>query len=407
MDRPTAQILKGIKDIPLDDVLRFIQDGVITRAQAADAGISPQMLAELDKLRALQEEDRKKETELKVARAKREESARALLKDIGAGRTDIELLQKHLLEESITEDLLFSLPGMTENLVRAIREFERRSTDFAAWDKLPPLQQGATDVFFFGLPGSGKTCILASLFRHMHRKGLIIDDNANPIGSRYRDQLRQEFSLGILPQATQTSTDKGYILNYMPLGLRNHVHGGVHPLNMIDMAGSFINSTYSVQDGPGTIWERGYLTSPNRKLLFFVIDYTQHAQALKSKDGDQSSKLEAVLTLLDKKGILERTDGLYLLVSKADRFPQGADPGGYAERFLTDEYLNFVQGCRDLKAKNRDQFRITGYPYTVGEVRFGQLITSYNERSPEFVVDRILHHAFRKRTGKFQKLGFD
>jgi hypothetical protein len=401
------QLLLMINTIPVEDVMHLLQEGTFTLQEVRDAGYSAANLAQLERLQEQMYRDLAAREEKDKEQVRQAAKARNMLQDVAAGRVDIEQLQQHLLEGTLSEVDLLALPGMTTDLVRAVWEFERRVTDFAAWDKLPPLKQGATDVFFFGLPGSGKTCILASLFRYMHRKGLIVDENANPAGTRYRDQLRQEFSLGILPQATQTSTEKGYILNYMPIGLRNQVHGGVHPLNMIDMAGSFINSTYSLQDGPGTIWERGYLTGPNRKLLFFVIDYAQHAQALRSKDGDQSSKLEAVLTLLDKKGILERTDGLYLLVSKADQFPNGTEPGSHAREFLTGEYLNFIQSCRDLKAKYRDQFRITGYPYTVGEVRFGQLITSYNERSPEFVVDRILHHAFRNRTGKLEKLGLN
>jgi hypothetical protein len=401
------QLLLGINSIPVDDILQCIHAGDFTLQEAREAGLAPAKLTELENRQQELVKERAERERLDKEKVRQVAAARGLLQDVAAGRVDIEQLQEHLLEGRISEVDLLSLPGMTPELVRAVWNFERRVTDFAAWDKLPPLKQGATDVFFFGLPGSGKTCILASLFQYMHREGLIVDDNINPVGNRYRDQLRQEFGLGILPQSTQQNTENGYILNYVPIGLRNREHGGVHPLNLLDMSGELINITYRQQDGPGTIWERGYLTSPNRKLIFFVVDYAEHENSRRAKDGDQSSKLGAVLTLLDKKGILERTDGLYLLVSKADRFPNGVDHGQQAKNFLLREYRNFVENCRDLKARHRNQFRITGYPFTVGEVRFGQLITAYNDRSPAFIVDRILHHAFRNRTGRLEKLGLD
>jgi hypothetical protein len=407
MANQKKQLLLMINTIPVEDVLHHLREGTFTLQEVRDAGLLPGKLSDLEKHQQQQDRDHAELVKKEQEKARQAAEAKNMLHEVKAGRVDIERLQTYLLDGSLTEADLLSLQGMTPELIRAVKDFERRVTDFAAWDKLPPLKQDATDIFFFGLPGSGKTCILASLFQYMHREGLIVDDNINPVGNRYRDQLRQEFGLGILPQSTQQNTENGYILNYVPIGLRNREHGGVHPLNLLDMSGELINITYRQQDGPGTIWERGYLTSPNRKLIFFVVDYAEHENSRRAKDGDQSSKLGAVLTLLDKKGILERTDGLYILVSKADRFPNGVDHGQQAKDFLLREYRNFVENCRDLKARHRDQFRITGYPFTVGEVRFGQLITAYNDRSPAFIVDRILHHAFRNRTGRLEKLGLD
>jgi len=405
------QILSTIASIPTDQLLGFIERGEIALGEMLAHGL-PQ-----DKQRALRDSLAVSEQQREVDRANRERecerNARVneLLSAIEQGGHNVSQIQTYIREGLITENDLLGIRGITPQLAHAISGYSKRDTQFSSWRNLPPLQSGRTDLYFLGLPGSGKTCILASLFRYMHKEGLIdtAGDHYSPEGAKYRNQLREEFSNGILPHTTQmevlTGDTREYVMNYIPMGLRNIDRASLHPLNLLDMSGEMINQTYQDHSGQGTIFTRDYLTNSNRKLIFFVIDYAEHETAQRAVDGDQASKLEYLLTLLDAQGILNLTDGLYILVSKADQFPPGVDPGTFAKEFLDNNYKNFIRSCQSMRDKHRGQFRITGYPYTVGAVRFQDLVVSYNERSPSFICDRILHHAFQAKKGALNKIG--
>ncbi len=134
MSTQKKQLLLGINSIPVDDILQFIQAGDFTLQEAKDAGLAPATLTELENRQQELVKERAERERLDQEKVRQLAAARGLLQDVAAGSVDIEQLQEHLLEGRISEVDLLSLPGMTPELVRAVWNFERRVTDFAAWD---------------------------------------------------------------------------------------------------------------------------------------------------------------------------------------------------------------------------------------------------------------------------------
>jgi hypothetical protein len=257
------------------------------------------------------------------------------------------------------------------------------------------------------------------MFYYIDKKGIVENFTHNPEGTKYRNQLRQEFENGYLPHSTaeSASDDKGnkrFISTHMSLGISNEELGIVHELNLYDMSGEFVNKTYKTGKGPGTLFNAGHINNSNRKLLFFVVDYELNNDSKIADEGTQSDKLLFALTLLEGEGILEKCDGIYLLVSKADKFPIAKNDGSpayynalraHTREFLESEFKTFVNTCKKMRERYRDQFNVTVYPYSIGEVRFGDVLWTRNDRAPEFIVDMVLNHAMYKKEGLLDRLG--
>jgi hypothetical protein len=75
-----------------------------------------------------------------------------------------------------------------------------------------------------------------------------------------------------------------------------------------------------------------------------------------------------ILSLLDQFGTFKQTDGIYILVSKADLFPPGVDPVQYAGDFLNSNYMAFINNCKNIKQKYKGEFEIKAYPYSIGNL---------------------------------------
>jgi hypothetical protein len=234
-------------------------------------------------------------------------------------------------------------------------------TGFTDWKNLPPLPIGRTDVYVFGIVGSGKSAMLAGLLHQAHRQGIIAADSDYRVGVQYKDELIKRIKLGILPRSTRAD-----VLNYIPLTLFDENKQG-HPFSIIEMSGEKFSQTYrsgKVTD-EDSIGAREYLSNSNRKILLFVIDYNHHRIGAGANEfASQDAQLENVLFLLSKDGTLDKTDALMLVVSKADLIPNHGRINESVERFLSNEYLNFINRCKDMKMKHK--FKLLMYPFSLG-----------------------------------------
>jgi hypothetical protein len=147
-----------------------------------------------------------------------------------------------------------------------------------------------------------------------------------------------------------------------------------------------------------------YLKNTNRKLLYFILDYHQYEKSKTVAMGtSQSNKLQAVLALLDQYGTLEHTDGIYIVVTKSDLFPYGVNQKEYAANFVKDNFKGLITNCKNLQEKYRNKFKIIVYPFSIGDVRFQNMLVNINPESPEMVVEDIIQHSFMTTTSKLKK----
>jgi hypothetical protein len=175
------------------------------------------------------------------------------------------------------------------------------------------------------------------------------------------------------------------------------------------MSGELFDDAY----GDGEVSEnnlnaKNYLNNNNRKLLFFVLDYDKHVKNELNPMGEtpQGAKMTAILSLLEKFGTFKKTDGIYILVSKADLFDAG-NLEQAAEDFIYDNYKSFIQNCIDIQENNSSEFKIKIYPYSIGNLTMQSTYVYERDYTwSEKIVKEIISKSFYKRPpvwGRFFK----
>ena len=86
--------------------------------------------------------------------------------------------------------------------------------DQVTWNDLPDLPEGKTDVYFFGIPRSGKSCILAGMLYKAQQVGILSSDIDNKKGVDYMDSLTRAVKVGYVPPPTNTNS-----VNYISCSL--------------------------------------------------------------------------------------------------------------------------------------------------------------------------------------------
>ena len=148
------------------------------------------------------------------------------------------------------------------------------------WADLPPLKSDKTDIYFFGIPASGKSCLLAGLLHYMDSNALIKLGVTNMIGRKYANALLSLINTSGIGYVPPSTTAEG--INYIEAELRSGLseHDETHPVNILEMSGELFIATYNgattastTLEGKKTIGANAYLYNENRKVIFLVIDY--------------------------------------------------------------------------------------------------------------------------------------
>lgn len=330
-----------------------------------------------------------------------------ILDKIIRNKINVSEIQDKLLNEEITEEQLMEQCGLNERLIERIKTYTIHSMPPVEFEELPDLQTDRTDFYFLGLPTAGKSCLIASLLSHWLRTGICNPEVKNQRSIQYFKQLGGGFSSGILPNSTITS-----FIDYIELTLKLRVSeksmfGGTKektydiPINILDMAGEKFRK---VADEGREKFEshKNYLSNKNPKSIFFVLDYSADKQG--DNTFEQSFSLQVVLNNLHEMGILEETDSIYVVVTKADRFPVSIDKyTEYATNYVEENYKAFKNTLNDLSTQFG--FGVEVMPYSIGPSIFGQLLEDYNPKTnnnlniyPESLSNRII-----KQTAKFRR----
>ena len=272
-----------------------------------------------------------------------------------------------------------------------------------------------TEVYFWGIPSSGKTCALGAIMSEAKHGDYI--DFAEPDrkcqGYDYMTQLYQMFEdkkdVFMLPPGTQTDDifEMGYVFKKQNKD---------YPVTFIDLAGETINSMYrtDAQLGLTPKQQTGLdiacrlLTGNakvNRKIHFFVLEYKGHKK--KYKGLTQDTLLTGAMTFIKDTGIFRtETDAVYLLVTKSDL--TGATSEEERNAILADyiktHYRQFYNGLRDLCKKNEiNEGNVDIVPFSLGDVCF-QNLCLYDNATARTVVELIINRAKGFGTGKIANL---
>jgi hypothetical protein len=116
----------------------------------------------------------------------------------------------------------------------------------------------------------------------------------------------------------------------------------------------------------------------------------------------QTNKAEQILALLDEFGTLKNTDGIFIVISKSDLFPEGVNRNEFAVEFLKKRYLNLYNNIKDKQEQYG--FEIKLYPYSIGEVKLQDLLISFDMQSPSEIVEDIMDYTFVSQKPWYQRI---
>ena len=174
------------------------------------------------------------EIEKEEIRLKKEED-QALYDQINNDEKAIDEIQNALRTGEVTEQGLLDNTEIDKRLLKRIKGYSQ--TPNSPENNNVPLGPG-TDIFFFGRSGSGKTCILASIFHYAEDKGLFSDNTNAMKGINYKNLLVEGLDKGALPYRTPASKDAVTYISTALIG-KNKKTGKqeTSPLNFIEMVG--------------------------------------------------------------------------------------------------------------------------------------------------------------------------
>lgn len=321
---------------------------------------------------------------------------------------------KGLLEDGFISYEDFVPMQISRNFVGCMLE-GKKPKDFGMPEPLDHIDRQSTEVYFWGIPSSGKSCVLGAILSVANGGTVartMVKDNACQ-GYGYMTHLSTIFkgngSIGVLPGGTPTKAtyEMGFDL-VDDAGLD-------HPITCIDLAGELVRCMYKNDAGEDMTEDEAEaldtLTrvlidnrTKNRKLHFFVLEYG--AEDREYEGLTQSVYLDAALRYIDNTGIFKsETDGIYLMVSKADKAKAASQTELFEKirTYIRDNYLGFYNGLDTICEKNEiNGGHVEMIPFSLGEVCF-QDYCKFDEISAANVVRVILNATKGFKQDKFTK----
>lgn len=298
-----------------------------------------------------------------------------------------EMMYGYISTNALTmSDLVDSSDTLTDRAYSHIKRYprlidEQRQLPVSTLEN-PRSEDGNTDVYFFGVSGSGKTCVLAGIMSLTGKLGFRFDPKGPGGGGNYAMELRNYARTSMLPPAT----DQNYI--QVIDGEINDEDNHLHKISLIEMSGektaefAAINNPTSLDDlGAGA---SGLLSNDNNKVIFFVIDPTNEKNVQMGRDSSQwvmqSDVLNCVSSLLSKnKALMKKVVAIHVILTKSDTL------GDYVDRDVIQEVLNSqgyqavledIKGiCEQYNINKQTGFHVGLYPFCVGKFMPGDVYT--------------------------------
>lgn len=258
-----------------------------------------------------------------------------------------------------------------ENFTRLLIE----SPDFdlpqtANFDNFP---LDRTDVYFLGMPRSGKSTVLATLFYTMYREGrwqhrinLNPHTHIDPTLDYYNGLLK---SVVAKKPPVSTGTDTiSYISMDVPAGEKKDKTAHI---NFVEISGEAVKMLAArIMPGGNTqgVWQdlgaSRVLSNCNSKVLFFLLDYSKIASEEAAMDVlEQELTLKTILQVLTNDGTgknnrkgctMSRVESVAILLTKADLMntDDNDERQRIAMNYLENNFTGFMQDLTNCCAAN-------------------------------------------------------
>ncbi len=337
------------------------------------------------------------------------------VKDIFEGRDtkyyDVQITPEELVNQGL----------ITSNALSSILRGYRFELNQKSIAELPPLPIGFSDVYLFGVPSSGKSCVLSGLLYTADKLGETeyIPQEYNGIDPcrDYYDNITNCLEYCMVPEATGSET-----CNFMSLKLRHdkdNVRTSYNKLSMIEMGGEFfVATTESFTNANIDISEHGivkYLSNNNRKIIFFVIDYSKVLASayndFRTSETKQKISLQRALDVFstDGKGkdrsencTFSKTDSVIVIITKSDLMgvESREERLEIGKEYLRDVYESFMvnlrEKCRHFGINKVVDYRPLVTTFSLGDFMIGNTV-NYNSRDAQEIL-KLLKYNTRSNT---------
>jgi hypothetical protein len=273
--------------------------------------------------------------------------------------------------------------------------------------------EGCTDIYLFGTPGTGKTCLLMGL-TGANGQGYTL--NMKTHGGSYAAALQEYVNAGLTPGNTYgkfVTTINGQVSETDKRG--NVIN---HRINLVEMSGEefalrIADSKEVSLSNMGT-GATNLLSNENRKVFFIIVDSSkdkvkvQYVEQVKDADGNVVderirkkyisqlnilNKFVSLFELPENQEIMKRVDAIHFVVTKADMLGDGDERKLKARDLLLSTYAGPVEQlknyCRMTKRINySSQYRPLVFTFSLGKFYLGDVF-SFDKSATVQIVDTI------------------
>jgi hypothetical protein len=318
-----------------------------------------------------------------------------------------------LLDNGYIEYDDFKAIGIKDAFIKHLVNGET-TQGFAIPRKLDKINKLSTEIYFWGIPSSGKSCALGAILSVAGNgrvaRSMSQDNDCQGYGymTRLAALFKSNNRVGTLPEGTSI-----YSTYEMGFDLEDE-NNAVHPITCIDLAGELVRCMYksdAKEDmSEDEIEALDTLTrvlidnrTKNRKIHFFVLEYG--ADDRKYEGLTQKVYLDGAVRYIERTGIFkDETDAIYLMITKVDKAKakKGTLPSVLRE-YISENYGGFYNGlvkiCGDCEINNGN---VEIIPFSLGQVCF-QDYCLFDEAPASNVVRKILERSKGVKNGKLQK----
>lgn len=386
-------ILQNCNTLEISDLIELIQKGEPIIEEFEKAGLDPNKVKQIRDLTSTKEQE-----------VINTEKKKKLLDKVVSRKASADEIKANTDNGVYTFDDLLNA-GINAKTVNSLKHYcnSNRITIFKNINQLPVMEEGRTDVYFVGLPGTGKSTMLSGLLNIANKEGILMPDTYNNDGSIYQAQLISDLNRGVLPKATAAGS-----YNYIALSLKDD-NGLKHPFNVVEVPGELYVNMFN---NPNVSELLNYINNGNKKILIFVIDSLAHDTGYNDSKNqlDQNLVYVNILNMFKNNGVLEQTDAIYLVANKFDtiketRYPFDDRPHEeLAYDFLKDEFKNLINNCTDARDESNNKFNINVIPFSIGNVSYVSIIDSFNTDYANVVIDNLLADSFVVKGGRWAKM---
>lgn len=325
-----------------------------------------------------------------------------------------------LINDGIFSDHeLINAKVMTETVLETLRNHDINAD-------LPDIRQaiensraeckdGYTDVFFFGVPSTGKTCVLMGMSRSNS-----LHINLASGGGDYAAALQQYTDVGVtVPRTPGTfvTTLEATISSVSDQG------GAVHKINLVEMSGE--EFAFDIANNPDRIFtfeQMGsgatqLLKNDNRKVFFLILDPTANVVRINREivvqDGfdedtgepithtdlqycvvNQRTLIQKMVDLFTDPGnaeIMKKVDSIHIIMTKSDTLGNPVEREEKAlnifqQKFSGDILKPLIDLCEEYNINSRTNFHPNLYTFSLGTFYVGGLYEYEQTDSDRLVV---------------------